>query len=139
LFGTGSPEGVTTASPGSIFQRTNSTGGLSFYYKALGAGNTGWVPLNGGYQTIATDAAFTLTPVTSPLKTRHTGTLTADRAVTLATGNAQAGDTFRISRTGGGAFALNVGTGPLKALATNEWCVVEFDGTAWYLAEFGSL
>ena len=39
-------------------------------------------------QTIATNAAFTLTPATSPFHTRHTGTLTANRAVTLSTTDA---------------------------------------------------
>ena len=29
------------------------------------------------------------------------------------------GDKFEVTRTGGGAFTLDVGTGPLKALATN--------------------
>ncbi|RWN51925.1 hypothetical protein [Mesorhizobium sp.] len=97
---------------------------------------------NGRYddqQTIATDADFTLTPFSSPTETRHTGTLTADRAVTLSTTGAFAGMKFRITRTGGGAFNLNVGTGPLKALATNTWAEFSYNGTAWYLAAYGAL
>jgi hypothetical protein len=90
-------------------------------------------------QTLNTDAVFTLTPATSPYHTLHTGTLTAARTVTLSATGATSGMTFRISRTGGGAFNLNVGTGPLIALATNRWCDVTFDGAAYYLSAFGSL
>ena len=93
----------------------------------------------GSSQTLNTNAAFSLTPGTSPEQTLHTGTLTADRAVTLSTTNAYAGQRFKITRTGGGAFNLTVGTGPLKALATNTWCEVCFDGTAWFLAAYGTL
>jgi hypothetical protein len=92
-----------------------------------------------GFQTIATNAAFTLTPATSPTFTEHTGTLTADRAVTLSTTGAYAGQWFLISRSGGGAFNLNVGTGPLKALTTGTWCVVVYNGSAWRLAKSGAI
>jgi hypothetical protein len=139
LHGNGSPEGVLTAGLGSIYQDRNGVGLRSIYYKSVGSGNTGWLPLQPRYQTIATDAIFTLTPHTSPEQTRHTGTLTANRAVTLSTTNAQTGQTFRITRTGGGAFTLDVGTGPLKSLATNTWADFTFDGTNWYLAAYGAL
>ena len=39
LSGTGSPEGVVTASPGSLYTDT-STG--AFWNKVTGTGNTGW-------------------------------------------------------------------------------------------------
>lgn len=97
------------------------------------------VNTSGPLQTLATDVAFTLTPHTSPTETVHTGTLTADRAVTLSTTNAVTGMKFLITRTGGGAFNLNVGTGPLKALATNTWGEVTYNGTAWYLSRYGAL
>jgi microcystin-dependent protein len=45
LVGAGSPEGVATANPGSIFLRTDSDGtaaSLGFYVKESGTGNTGW-------------------------------------------------------------------------------------------------
>ena len=96
-------------------------------------------PMTGGYKVIATDAAFTLTVAADPRAIRHTGTLTANRAVTLSTTNASAGDKFQISRTGGGAFNLNVGTGPLKALATNTWCEVTYNGSAWFVSQYGTL
>lgn len=92
-----------------------------------------------GYQDITTDAAVTLTKIISPPSIKHSGTLSADRTVTLSTTNATAGDRFRITRTGAGAFNLNIGSGPLKALATGEWCEVVYNGTAWELQQYGAL
>jgi hypothetical protein len=88
---------------------------------------------------LSTNAAFTLTPRVSGRTIIHTGTLTANRAVTLSTTNAAAGDRFKITRTGGGAFTLDVGTGPLKALATGTWGEFTYDGTAWMLSAYGAL
>lgn len=42
LAGTGSPEGVVTASPGATYYDTSSG---AFYAKETGTGNTGWVAL----------------------------------------------------------------------------------------------
>ncbi len=92
-----------------------------------------------GHQNITTDAGFTLSHRESAPHIRHTGTLTADRSVTLSTRGATPGATFVITRTGGGAFQLKVGEGPLKALAPNTWCEVTFDGEAWYLSRYGEL
>lgn len=39
--GSGSPEGVVTASPGAFYVDTDAPG--SSYFKASGTGNTGWV------------------------------------------------------------------------------------------------
>jgi len=97
------------------------------------------------WQQVASDANFTLTPFLSPYATRHTGTLTANRSVVLSTaqGTAVAGRTkFRIERTGGnsgGNWTLNVGTGPLKALASGQWAEFTFDGGAYYVSAAGSL
>lgn len=39
-----------------------------------------------------------------------------------------------------GAFNLNVGTGPLKAMGTaGSFADVEFDGSAWALTAYGTL
>jgi hypothetical protein len=65
--------------------------------------------------------------------------LTANRTVTLSTTNAYAKLTYCITPTGGGAYNLNVGSDPLKALATNTWGDFTFDGTAYYLAAYGAL
>lgn len=41
--GAGSPEGVVTAGPGSLFLNTSGGSGNSLYVKESGSGNTGWV------------------------------------------------------------------------------------------------
>jgi hypothetical protein len=40
--GSGSPEGVVTASVGSLYTRTNGGAGTTLYVKETGSGNTGW-------------------------------------------------------------------------------------------------
>jgi hypothetical protein len=85
------------------------------------------------------NADITLTAGADKETQRFATTLTADRTVTLSTTGAVEGDRFRISRSAAGAFNLNVGTGPLKALAAGTWCVVEYDGAAWQLVQSGAL
>jgi hypothetical protein len=88
------------------------------------------------------DAAATLTRGTSEKTQVWNTALTAARAVTLSTTNVKNGDTFKIIRTASatGAYNLNVGTGPLKALSSaGEWCEVMYDGSAWILTQYGSL
>jgi hypothetical protein len=87
-------------------------------------------------QVVATDADFTLAAFTSPEQTIHTGTLTANRVVTLSTTNAYLGLKLKVARSGAGAFNLTVGA---KALATNQWSEHTFDGAAWVLTAFGGL
>lgn len=88
------------------------------------------------------DAAASLT-VAAFVSTQIWNTpITADRAVTLSTTGAKSGDRFRIVRTAAatGAFNLNVGTGPLKAMGTaGSFCDVEYNGTAWLLTAYGTL
>lgn len=87
------------------------------------------------------DAAKTLSRTTHEHTQQWISPLTADRAVTLSTTGAQTGHRFRIVRRASstGAFNLNVGTGPLKALAAGQWCDVEFAAGAWIVTAFGSL
>jgi hypothetical protein len=66
-------------------------------------------------------------------------TLTADRTVTLDTTGVYPGAKFRIARPAAGAFNLNVGSGPLKALPAGSWCDVEYNGSAWVLTAYGAL
>lgn len=42
-YGSGSPEGVVTAPPGSIYRNTSGGAGTTLYVKESGTGNTGWV------------------------------------------------------------------------------------------------
>jgi hypothetical protein len=91
-----------------------------------------------GVTVISTNANATLTPNQTLPDVIHTGTLTAARSITLATTNAVAGKTrWKIARTGGGAFDLNVGG--ITTLATGQWCEVVYDGTAYRLIQRGSL
>lgn len=85
------------------------------------------------------DAGVTLTVGVDAVTQRFATTLTAARTITLSTTGAQNGDRFRIVRPATGAFNLNVGSGPLKALAAGQWCEVEFVGAAWVLTAYGSL
>lgn len=99
-----------------------------------------WVRLrNEGLDIVTTNVGYTWTPFSSAPAQRHTGTLTADRTVTLATANAYNGMKARFTRTGSGAFNLSIGG--LKNLATNTWCEVTYDavGTAWFLSAYGAL
>lgn len=45
-YGSGSPEGVVTATVGSVYRRTNGSSGTTLYVKESGSGNTGWNPLS---------------------------------------------------------------------------------------------
>ena len=47
MSGTGSPEGTVSAPIGSIWFQTDSTVGVTHWRKATGAGNTGWVVVQG--------------------------------------------------------------------------------------------
>lgn len=89
--------------------------------------------------TAGAGVAFTLTPGTSPRNTLFTGTMTADKTVTLTTTSANAGGMLKITRTAAGAFNLLVGTGPLKSMPANSWAEFTYDGTAWYLSAYGLL
>lgn len=87
--------------------------------------------------TLATNAAATITPTASVYQLFHTGTLTADRLMTLTTAGMTSGYTIRFTRTGSGAFNLSIGG--LKNLITNSWCDVVFNGSVWVLTAYGTL
>jgi len=67
--------------------------------------------------------------------------LGANRAVSLSATGVFIGAKFHIVRavSATGAFNLNVGTGPLKALVPETWCDVEYNGSAWVLTAYGAL
>jgi hypothetical protein len=89
------------------------------------------------------DAAVTLRAESNKHTQIWDTPLTNNRAVTLNAAFAKDGDMFRIIRTAAstGAFNLNVGTGPLIALATGHWAEVVYDVTAgaWRLSQYGAL
>ncbi len=71
-----------------------------------------------------------------------TAPLTADRSAGLSTAGGYPGARFRVVRAAAatGAFSLDVGAGPLKALTeAGTWAEVEFDGSAWFLSASGAL
>jgi hypothetical protein len=89
------------------------------------------------------DAAVTLALDSSPTVVMYNTALTADRAVTLPA-SGRPGYTYRVVRQAGatGAFNVNVGSGPLKALGSaSTWCEVTWSGpsAAWILTAAGSL
>jgi len=43
ISGTGSPEGVVTATPRKLYMDENGTAGSILYIKKSGTGNTGWI------------------------------------------------------------------------------------------------
>jgi len=114
------------------------------WYEFICANGTLWrenSPAPLGVTADVGNAAKSLTARTSEETQIWNTPLTADRAVTLGTFGAYAGAQFRIVRTAAatGAFNLNVGSGPLKALAAGQWCEVTYSGAAWVLTAFGSL
>jgi hypothetical protein len=52
--GTGSPESVVTAPPGSLFLRTDGSTFTTLYYKSSGTGSTGWLAANANVDTVDT-------------------------------------------------------------------------------------
>lgn len=140
---TGNPEGALSARIGSIAVRIDAGAtSTAIYTKQSGTGTTGWVQGNAtSHQTVATDADFAVVNGGAE-HTFHTGTLTAARSATLNALTA-AGQRRRVTRTGTGAFNLNVlnksGGATIKALATNQWADFLWDGTDWKLTAFGSL
>lgn len=106
---------------------------------SLGLGNVQNVQTLYAVSTIATDVdtSSDILASQSRLQVFHTGSLTADRTLSLGSANAQTGSVVRVTRNGAGAFNLSVAG--LKNLATNEWCEVVYNGTAWALAAYGAL
>lgn len=83
------------------------------------------------------DSDAALTAILSPAVAYFGTTLTQNRSITLSTSGAINGDTFRIFRTAGGAFNLDVGS--LKMLAADQWVDVTYNGTQWVVTAFGDL
>lgn len=117
--------------------------GATYTFWANGSG-TGWreaadFPL--GATADVGDASKALQARVDPETQIWNTPLTTDRTVTLSATGAFTGASFRVTRTASatGAFSLNVGTGPLKALSAGQWCEVTHNGSAWVLTAFGSL
>lgn len=87
----GDPEGMETASVGSLFMRKDGSAGTTLYTKESGTGNTGWVAVGGGGGGIGTivSAKKTTTTVLSSSVTNITNiTVTAGTWILTAYTNA---------------------------------------------------
>ena len=107
----------------------------------LQSDGTGWERVKDeGTATITTDAGHTATwaRLTDAPVIRGNATLTAARTLTLSTTGCRNGDRVQVVRLGGGAFDWSIVGGTTFALtAANQWCVFEFDGTAWNVIAAG--
>ena len=94
----------------------------------------------GGVSADRGDTSTTLTAGVDEQTQIWGSALTANRTVTLSTIGAKRGDTFRVVRTGLGAFTIDVGPG-LKTIpsATAAFVDVAYNGTAWVLTGYGTL
>lgn len=89
------------------------------------------------------DASATLLAGTDPTVQIWNSPITGTRSVTLATSAAYNNAEFEIIRTAAatGAFNLNVGPGPLKALTAGTSCRVKYSSSlgAWLLSSYSTL
>jgi len=116
---------------------------VTAYFSGTSTGICGLLPLPETLSADRGDAAVTLAPVTDFQTQLFNTPLTAARAVTLNTALNAWGAKFRIVRGAGatGAFNLNVGAGPLKALTVaGQWVDVVLQQTgSWIETASGSL
>jgi hypothetical protein len=138
-----------TGTTGTIRFRDNGTDDREAFTVTTGV--SGGITVRGGAGAISGrhllpvsvdrgDTSQSLTAGTDAQTQRWATALTAARTVTLSTTGAVNGDTFRVVRTGLGAFTLDVGPG-LKTIpaSTAAWVDVSFNGTAWILTGYGAL
>lgn len=85
------------------------------------------------------DTSQTIVVGTDPSVQLWATTLTANRTVTLSTTGAVNGSTFRVVRTGLGAFTLSVGGLKTIPSATAAFVDVTYNGSAWVLTGYGLL
>lgn len=138
------PEANSTAGFGSVLINcVASTARL--FIKRTGTGNTGWKELMANSVSADVGNASTSPDNRTADRTIVFNTaITADRAVNLSTSNAVDGQEFKVVRTANatGAFNVNVGTGPLKAMnVAGSFCIVTYNGNtaAWMLTAYGTL
>lgn len=119
LEGTGSPEGVITAPPGSTYLQTDSVTdvkGWIRWIKATGTGNIGWIAgpeADTGYRTITSLASG----ASGDLKIRRFG-----NHVYLAS--------YNLNTTTNGAWTVQNGFRPLLPGSNTAYPIVKDDGTA---------
>lgn len=113
-------------------------GGM-FYCSDLGGGagmvesdGSAWVPQAPKTQEVADETAFNASWLTYAPDIILTGTLTANRGISLGITGVPEGASRRFKMTGAdGGFVWNIGSGPLHQLETDEVCEVTFLSGAW--------
>lgn len=95
-FGTGSPEGVLSASVGSVYRRTDGGASTTLYVKESGTGNTGWISYGAG--------GGGANPTSTVIPYNNAGTfadspLFREDANTIAQRNGTTGQAFHVYRT----------------------------------------
>lgn len=124
--------GLGSGSAGAVVNGMNTAGTL----EVRGCRNT--YDISPSYVSVDNgDTNQTLTPGADAEIQRWATDLTANRTVTLSGGFP--GATFRVVRTGLGAFTLNVGGLKTIPAATAAFVEVAHDGTAWRLTGYGLL
>jgi hypothetical protein len=105
-IGSGSPEGVVTAGPGSVYQRTDCTGSNCLYLKT-GTGNTGWTAVD-------PTAGGSITALTGDVTATGPGSAAATIANGAVTNAKLANSSLSIAGTStslGGSISLDMITG----------------------------
>lgn len=100
---------------------------------ALVSNGTSWLRLSDGFTSSASLIAFTNTHLTSAVTTELTGTIVADRIITL--GAAPAGSRWKFISIGAHAFKHDVGG--ITNLFSGQWVTMITDGTTWRVEEKG--
>lgn len=91
--------------------------------------------------TIVGDANVTLTLGTDDQVVVYSTALTANRTITLTAGDGpeDIAECFKIYRTAGGAFTLDVGGLYTIPVSVNQLVTVQWDGTTWVLRDVEGL
>jgi hypothetical protein len=130
LSGTGSPEGVVTASVGRLFLRTDGAAGTTLYTKESGAGNTGWVAVLTSTNWALPGIIGATTPnvgvFTDLFAKRFIGTpCTLTYGVTVAI-DATLGDLCTVTATNSTGFTIS---NPTNAV-TGNWLAIQVKNTS---------
>ncbi len=140
-YGTAAP-GASQWYAGSVRLNSSPGAGKPIGWVCTASGTPGtWVSL-GQQQGVSADrgdTGQTLTVGTDAPVQRWATTLTANRTVTCSTTGAANGDTFRVVRTGLGAFTLDVCGLKTIASGTAAFVDVAYDGASWRLTGYGAL
>jgi hypothetical protein len=137
LRGTGSPQGVVTASPGTYYTDSAGTLGAWRWLKTSGAGNTGWVVVEGD---------------TGWYRVVDAGSIADASALTVAVKRVNGEVHVRLQQASGGTTALSgittlwtppagldmsqhyAGTAPIYAAQTWTEGIARIDGSSLYIA-----